>query len=282
MTFRLSAIALAFAAAFAASAAHAANAPNPPPVVRGPEHGTLIIAGGGKLGPEILGRFIQLAGGKDSEIVVIPTAGGEAKYGADCDCLKIFQALGATHLTVLHTTDRKEADSDAFVAPLKRARAVWFVGGRQWHLVDSYLGTKTEAEIHNLLARGGVAGGTSAGASIQASYMVRGARSGNDVVMAPGYEQGFSLITGAAVDQHVTARHREGDLDAVVTKHPDLLGIGIDQSTAIEVKHEGFKVLGVGHVFIHDGREQPNGGHYYLLGAGDGFNLATLTPSEKR
>ena len=281
MTFRFRAIALAFAAAFVSVSVHAADKP-PPPVVRGPEHGTLIIAGGGKLGPEILGRFIQLAGGKSAEIVVIPTADGEAHYGPDCACLKIFKDLGATNLTILHTADRKEADSDAFVAPLKRAKAVWFVGGRQWHLVDSYLGTKTEAEIHNLLARGGVAGGTSAGASIQASYMVRGARSGNDVMMAPGYEQGFSLITGAAVDQHVTARHREGDLDAVVTKHPDVLGVGIDQSTAIEVKHDDFHVLGAGHVFIHDGTEQPNGGHYYLLGAGDSFNLDTLTPSVKR
>jgi cyanophycinase len=259
--------------AFAAQAA---------PVVKGPEHGILIIAGGGKLGPEILGRFITLAGGPSAEIVVIPTAGGEAKYGPDCDCLKIFRELGATNLTVLHTTDRTEADSEAFTAPLRRARAVWFVGGRQWHLVDSYLGTRTETEIKNLLARGGVAGGTSAGASIQASYMVRGARSGNEVMMAPGYEQGFSLITGAAVDQHVTARHREGDLDAVVTKHPDVLGIGIDQSTAIEVTRDRFKVLGAGHVFIHDGTEQPNGGHYYLMQAGDGFDLGKLTATAVR
>ncbi|HZZ31715.1 MAG TPA: cyanophycinase [Phenylobacterium sp.] len=277
MSFNLRSVALAAAALlFAASGAHAA------PVVKGPEHGTLIIAGGGKLGPEVLGRFIELAGGKDAEIVVIPTAGGAAKYGPDCDCLKIFKALGANNLTVLHTSDRKVADSEAFVAPLKRAKAVWFVGGRQWHLVDSYLGTRTEAEIKNLLARGGVAGGTSAGASIQASYMVRGAKSGNDVMMAPGYERGFGLITGAAVDQHVTARHREGDLDLVVAKHPDVLGIGIDQSTAIEVKRDAFKVLGVGHVFIHDGAEQPNGGHYYLLGAGDGFDLTTLTGTAKR
>jgi len=252
------------------------------PVVKGPDKGTLIIAGGGKLGSEIVGRFIALAGGPSAEIVVIPTAGGEAKYGPDCDCLKIFRELGATNLTVLHTADRKEADSEAFTAPLRRAKAVWFVGGRQWHLVDSYLGTRTEAEIHKLLARGGVAGGTSAGASIQASYMVRGARSGNEVMMAPGYEQGFGLITGAAVDQHVTARHREGDLDAVVKAHADVLGIGIDQSTAIEVTRDRFSVLGVGHVFIHDGAEQPNGGHYYLMQAGDRFDLTALTASAKR
>ena len=246
------------------------------PVVEGPDKGTLIIAGGGKLGPEIVGRFITLAGGPDANIVVIPTAGEDATYGPDCDCLKMFKALGATHLTVLHTKDRQEADSEAFVAPLKTATAVWFVGGRQWRLVDSYLGTRTEAEIKKVLARGGVVGGTSAGASIQASYMVRGARSGNEIMMAPGYEQGLGLMRGVAIDQHVTARHREGDLDAVVTKRPDLLGIGIDQSTAIEVKRDEFGVIGVGHVFIHDGKEQPNGGHYYLLKAGDRLDLSRL------
>ena len=103
----------------------------------------------------------------------------------------MFRKLGATHLTVLHTNDRKEADSEAFVEPLKRATAVWFVGGRQWHLVDSYAGTRTEAEIKAVLARGGVVGGTSAGASIQASYLVRGARSGNEIMMAPGLRAGL-------------------------------------------------------------------------------------------
>ncbi|HLZ75339.1 cyanophycinase [Phenylobacterium sp.] len=283
MFFRLSAIALALTVQFSAAPVQAADKPaSPPPVVKGPAHGTLIIAGGGKLGPEILGRFIKLAGGPSAEIVVIPTAGGAKTYGPDCDCLKIFRELGAANLTVLHTLDRQEADSDAFVAPLKRAKAVWFVGGRQWRLVDSYSGTKTETEIKNLLARGGVAGGTSAGASIQASYLVRGAVSGNDVVMAPDHEVGWGLIQGAGVDQHVTARHREGDLDALVAKHPELLGVGIDQSTAIEVKADSFSVLGAGHVFIHDGKEQPNGGHYYLMKAGDRFDLKTLTASAMR
>jgi len=249
------------------------------PVVKGPEAGTLIIAGGGKLGPEIVGRFIALAGGPKAKIVVIPTAGEDAAYGPDCACLKIFQELGAANLTVLHTRDKAQADTDAFSAPLKDATAVWFVGGRQWRLVDSYAGTKTEAAIKQVLARGGVVGGTSAGASIQASYLVRGARAGNEVMMAPGYEQGFSLMRGVAIDQHVTARHREGDLDAVVAKHPDLLGIGIDQSTAIEVTRDRFGVMGVGHVFIHDGQEQPNGGHYYLLKPGARFDLDRLAPA---
>ena len=100
--------------------------------------------------------------------------------------------------------------------------------------------------------------------------------------MAPDHEVGWGLIQGVGVDQHVTARHREGDLDALVTKHPELLGIGIDQSTAIEVKADSFNVIGVGHVFIHDGKEQPNGGHYYLMKSGDRFDLKTLTASAVR
>ena len=263
---------LSFAAALVLVAAPAMAAPQP----RGPDKGTLIIAGGGKLGPEIVGRFITLAGGPQAHIVVIPTAGEDAAYGPDCSCLKMFQALGATNLTVLHTRDKSQADSAAFAAPLTKATAVWFVGGRHWRLVDSYAGTRTEAEIKNVLACGGVVGGTSAGASIQASYLVRGARSGNEIMMAPGYEQGFGLMQNVAIDQHVTARHRESDLGPVVEKHPDVLGIGIDQSTAIEVTRHRFSVIGVGHVFIHDGKEQPNGGRYALLRPGEQFDLDRL------
>ena len=119
MTPRLRSMALAVAAAVLglATGAHAA------PAVQGPQNGTLIIAGGGQLGPEIVGRFIALAGGPGAEIVVIPTASGDPSYGPDCECLKIFKALGATHLTLLHTSDRVLADSTAFTAPLRRARS---------------------------------------------------------------------------------------------------------------------------------------------------------------
>lgn len=166
-------IALISTSALAASSAH------------GPDTGTLIIVGGGKVGPEILDRFFALAGGKDAPIVVIPTAAGDPSYGPQTAGVKVLTDAGATHVTVLHTADRKEADSEAFTKPISEAKAVWIPGGRQWRLVDSYSGTRTEAEIKKLLARGGVVGGSSAGASIQASYLVRGAREGNEVMMAP-------------------------------------------------------------------------------------------------
>lgn len=249
------------------------------PHAQGPDKGTLIIVGGGKVGPEILDRFFALAGGKDAPIVVIPTAAGDSSYGPQTAGVKVLTDAGATHVTVLHTADRAEADSAAFVKPITEARAVWIPGGRQWRLVDSYLGTRTETEIHKLLARGGVVGGSSAGASIQASYLVRGAREGNELMMAPGYEVGFGLLQGAAVDQHVITRHRETDLDAVVAEHPDLLGVGLDESTAIVVQGDSFEVVGRSKVFVHDGESDPSGLSYHLLASGDRYDMGALRVS---
>ena len=117
-----------------------------------------------------------------------------------------------SNVTVLHTRDRAVADTEAFVAPLKTARGVWFGGGRQWRLVDAYMGTRTQREIEGVLARGGVVGGSSAGATIQGSYLVRGAREGNHIMMAKGYEEGFGYLRGVAIDQHLLVRGRQDDL----------------------------------------------------------------------
>jgi cyanophycinase len=246
------------------------------PMAHGPDKGSLIIVGGGKVGPEILDRFFALAGGKDAPIVIIPTAGGQDAYGPDYAGVKVLTDAGATHVTILHTADRAEADSAAFVKPITEAKAIWIPGGRQWHLVDSYLGTRTKTEIDKLLARGGVVMGSSAGASIQASYLVRGAREGNEVMMAPGYEEGFGLLKNAAVDQHVITRGRQTDLDAVVAKHPDLLGVGLDESTAIVVHGDRFDVIGKSKVFVHDGKSDPSGLTYHLLASGDRYDMDAL------
>ena len=130
----------------------------------GPANGSLVVVGGGLRDLSILEEFVELAGGLDAPIVVIPTAGGRDEYDQYCPCLRQLKELGATNLTVLHTKDRGEADSDEFVAPLKEARGVWFSGGRQWRLADSYLGTKVHDELWGVLERGGVIGGSSAGA----------------------------------------------------------------------------------------------------------------------
>ena len=175
-------------------------------------------------------------------------------------------------VTVVHTRDRAEPDSESFVAPLKKARAVWFNGGRQWRIVDSFQGTRTQREIEAVLERGGVIGGSSAGATIQGSYLVRGARDGNDILMAKGYEEGFGYLRGVAVNQHILPRHRADDLVQVIGDHPDLLGLGVNESTAVVVEGDRFEVIGRGIVGIYDGKDH-DGKRYYFLAPGEQFDL---------
>src|ERR1700737_3133246 len=96
----------------------------------GPAKGSLVVVGGGDLGPDILNKFIQLAGGPDAPIVFVPTANGLDKQPAALAEANVLRKAGAKNVTILHTTDRKIADSKAFVAPLRKARGVWFGGGR--------------------------------------------------------------------------------------------------------------------------------------------------------
>src|SRR5688572_26377226 len=98
----------------------------------GPARGTLIIVGGGGVPRYLLDRFLELAGGTNAPVVVIPTAGDADGYGQDWPGLQLLRDAGATNLTVLHTRDPNVANTAAFVAPIRQARAVWFPGGRQW------------------------------------------------------------------------------------------------------------------------------------------------------
>jgi cyanophycinase len=247
------------------------------PVV-GPPHGSLVIVGGGKLGAQIVEKFIELAGGRDSSFVIIPTADID-RHPSKAEPSFLIKT-GCKDVTILDTPDRRMADAQDFVKPLARARGVWIGGGLKWRLVDSYLDTRTQRELMEVLARGGVIGGSSAGASIQGSYLVRGAREGTHIMMAPGYEQGFGFLRGVAIDQHLLARHRENDLLEVIDKHRDLLGIGIDESTAIVVQGDQFEVIGESKVAIYDPHYSPgpDGLRYYLLPPGARFDLQARHP----
>lgn len=245
----------------------------------GPENGSLVIVGGALRDSAILGRFLELAGGPDAPIVVIPTAGSRDDYGQYWIGLRQFKDLGATNLTVLHTRSRNQANSDDFVRPLTTARGVWFSGGRQWRLADAYLDTKVHSALWELLARGGVIGGSSAGATIQGSYLARGDTKTNTIMMGD-HEQGLAFLRDVAIDQHLLRRNRQFDLIEVIDARPELLGIGIDENTAIVVQRDEFEVIGQGYVAIYDrNRQIDSGGRFYFLAAGDRFDLATRDAS---
>lgn len=241
----------------------------------GPRNGSLVVVGGGLQDSAIVRRFLDLAGGTTASIVVIPTAGEQPTYAQNWEGLQQFRDGGARNLRVLHTRKREEADTEAFADPIRHADGVWFPGGRQWRLADAYLNTKVHEALTALLARGGVIGGTSAGATILGSFLVRGDTKGNEVMIGDHLE-GFGFLKQVAVDQHLLRRNRQFDLLTVIDQYPELLGIGIDEDTAIVVKGDRFEVMGQGYVAIYDRERQlDSGGRFYLLAPGDTFNMKT-------
>jgi hypothetical protein len=178
---------------------------------------------------------------------------------------------------VYHTTSRAVADADSFVARIANARGVWFGGGRHFRLVNSYMGTRSQRAFEAVLARGGVVGGSSAGASILGSYLVRGAPSNDNRIMShPQYLTGFGYLRGVAIDQHVVARERLADLhDSVTSRRPDLLGISEDEGTAWVVRGDTGEIIGRNKAFVYNGRDANDPGRPFLtLRPGDRYDLA--------
>ena len=254
----------------------------------GPAKGKLVIAGGGNLnGSGINEKFIELAGGPEKNFVIVPTAGGNHNRQGELvayDEQRIVAPwirLGLKNVRMLHTHDPKVADTDAFASVLREADAVWFNGGRQWNIVDSYANTLTYREFHKVLERGGVIGGSSAGATIQGEYLVRGDTSGPDVMMTaePHHQWAFKFLRNTAIDQHINTRNRWDHLIAVVQKFPRLLGLGLSEATAIVVTQDRFEVIGAWKVAVHDNTRlyQPWEKPYFVLSAGDVYNMKTRT-----
>jgi cyanophycinase len=247
----------------------------------GPRTGSLVIVGGAMQDPAIVKRFIELAGGPEAPIVIIPTAGEADAYDQYWSGVNQFRENGARNLTVMHTRDPKVADTDAFVKPLMTARGVFFGGGRQWRIADAYLNTRTQREVQGVLDRGGVVGGTSAGATILGSFLVRGDTKGNETMIGD-HTVGFAFLKNSAIDQHLLRRNRQFDLIDVIAKHPNLLGIGIDENTAIVVEDDRFDVIGRGYVAIYDAKHVTRPpSKFYFLAPGDRFDLVKREASRR-
>jgi cyanophycinase len=252
----------------------------------GPAKGALVIQGGGSAaGTGIMETFINRAGGPGAKIIVVPTAGGnrtpdgKVKAYNEEQVLASWKKLGATNVHMLHTHDPKVADTEEFAGILRDAKGVWFDGGRQWNIVDSYANTLTLREFHKVLERDGVIGGSSAGATIQGDYLVRGAIAGAEIMMTPEpeHEHGFAFLRKVAIDQHINTRNRWDDLIPVIRKYSELLGIGLSEGTAIVVNGDQFQVIGKWKVAIHDNKRPYNPWEkpYYVLSPGDVYNMQT-------
>jgi cyanophycinase len=246
----------------------------------GPSHGSLVLQGGVGDNRAIISAFVARAGGPESHVVVIPTAsvGDAGPPGMSVTLArKMRDRFGVAAFTVVHTIDRAEADSDSFVEPIRNATGVWMLGGFPPNLVHAYLGTKTERAIKELLERGGVVGGESAGAMIQGSWLDTSydewTPEMHALIRKHGTGAGFGLLTNAAIFPHFDTR---GPTAAVkeTAVHPNQLAIGIDEETALIVQGDLGEVVGTGTVSMYDGsgRGAPR---LATLRSGDRYDLST-------
>ena len=248
--------------------------PIAPPLPNVPR-GTLLIHGGGEMPKEVTDKFIELAGGPEAPIIVLPIAAEGSLPKDESRDTRVWTRAGANNVRSLRARTKVEVESPEFAAAIENAKAVWFSGGRQWRFVDAYMGTKAEELFRGVLARGGVIGGSSAGASIQSQYLPRGSPLGNMDMMAEGYERGLGFLPGVAVDQHFTQRKRHGDMTALMRRYPQILGIGLDEGTAIVVQGSMAQIIGRGGVHFYDYRTGPPAGDadYTLIEAGGRYDL---------
>ncbi|MFN0051288.1 MAG: cyanophycinase [Planctomycetales bacterium] len=243
----------------------------PDPVV---SHGTLVLVGGGEIPTEAASRFIAAAGGPDAPIVVVSTADGD-QPPPEAEALGWLAAAGARNLRRLHARTPQEAESPEVLNCLQQADGVWFTGGRQWRLVDAYADTAAERLLEEVLKRGGAVGGSAAGASILAAYLVRGNPLGNRQMMADGYEEGFGLLPGAALDPYFTQRNRLADMLELKRAYPHLIGLGLDESTAIVIQGPELEVLGKNRLSVFHGQSPLDEelAAYDVLLSGDRYDL---------
>lgn len=200
--------------------------------------GALVICGGGRM-PDSVFESLRKRAGSNAKLVVIPTASiraDEEDYSERT--IKLWNSRGFEAVTLLHTRDKKMADSEAFVKPLETATAVWIGGGSQSKIADAYLGTRTEKALYAFRKRGGVIGGTSAGAAIMSKVMIAFGSP------KPTIKTGFDLLENAIIDQHFVKRKRQPRLEAAIKANPTLIGYGIDEGTALVVDGSEKSVVG--------------------------------------
>jgi cyanophycinase len=231
--------------------------------------GSLVIVGGGLIPDVIRDRFLELAGGKQARIVVIPTASELGAKNGVFASFEYWKNQSSALVVQLHTLNRTEANDSSFIKALSEATGVWLSGGDQARLTEVYHGTAVEEELRKLIARGGVVGGTSAGAAVMSHLMIL---SGNPVAKVG---EGFGLLDDVVIDQHFQNRDRLRRLQGVLEAHPSYLGLGIDEETAVVVEGTRATVLGNANVRLCLPTTVEKSS-VKVLRAGDAIDLAPL------
>lgn len=240
----------------------------------GPEKGSLIIIGGGLITPEIWKKFTELAGGEEKAYIIVITAASGDSAAFNTKSVELLKKeTNIRNVVLLHTNNLAEANSEKFVSVLKKATGVFFVGGRQWRIADSYLNTLSHQAFFEVLERGGVIAGTSAGASIQGSFLWRGDTKGAQILVGD-HTQGLSFLRNTVIDQHLLARNRMFDLIDIIKSNPQLIGIGLDESTSILIQKDTLEVMGKSYVAIYESNTIQGNGPKHTVGDKEDFTVS--------
>jgi cyanophycinase len=224
------------------------------------DKGHLVIIGGGDKPSYIMQKIVDYAGGPNSKIIVIPNASSDPLGSAEYN-VQEFKNLSCTNVDYI-LFNRANADKDSLVKKLEGATGIFFSGGDQAFLTRDMLGTKLLDKVYEIYNSGGVISGTSAGAAVMSEVMITGNELINkdttDIFISiqknnVEIKEGFGFIKTAFIDQHFIKRKRLNRTISILLENPDLLGIGIDESTCIIVNpDETFEVLGENQVIVFD------------------------------
>lgn len=245
------------------------------------DKGTLFLHGGSGVSLDLMREFVKLAGGKNASIVCIPSAKrfDEGEF-PDSYSAAVLHEIGHSKVSTLHASDPLVADqNDAMATMLKKANGVWIDGGRTYRFMDCYEGTRIEALIADVLARGGVVGGSSAGCQVPSDFLVRGNPRTNRDIVHEGYTRGMGLLKGVIIDAHFLQRGRHEPFLKLMKRHPQMLGIGIDERTALIVQGHQGKVLGDAAVSFYNLKNVPASRFKpTILKSGESYDLQLRKP----
>jgi cyanophycinase len=227
------------------------------------ERGHLLIIGGGSKPPEALQEFVALS--NNGQILVITSASGDPEESGPAMVDELAK-FGAKNVQWRHIDTPEMANTDSVVTKIESSTAIFFTGGVQERLMQRLGGTRSEAAILKLyFEKGGVIGGTSAGAAVMSKVMITGNELINKdttdafvSIQAKNIEtkKGFGFLDRVIIDQHFVARKRHNRLISLVLENPKLVGIGIDEDTAILVyPNNKFRVYGKGSVIVYNARK---------------------------
>jgi cyanophycinase len=236
-----------------------------------------LVLGGGTFIDEMGAETVRLAGGSKARIVLIPTAYGPTEEEGVQQFLDQWSQWHPGSLTILHTRDRDEANDEEFVKPLRRATGVWFFGGKQSRLVETYGGTLVQKELQALFQRGGVVGGNCAGAMALGELMIVANEENDEVVLS----EGLCIVPKLIADSHWLERNRIERLRRVIESHPDHLGLGIDSSTAVILDNGVLRCIGKSYVATLLPVDAPRAVRFDIWQAGEKVDLALLAAGEE-